>query len=258
MSIELPKDVRAQAVASIERWFRENTNEAIGNIQAAALLNFFIAEIAPSIYNQAVADSQTRKGVTNTRGPAKPSRSAIYELSNNPEVSVVVRVSATAAPSSYQGCLSPLEGEPGASVAQVQEGSPIPSDILCPCRSGLESSWGTTGSWSQRILTLPVPITGCSQGRFISRHHPRAGSGPVQQTGQIAASCDLSLIIRPHRRSYSRSTLVGCRRSNYCVRAKMGGQRDSAFHRIWTASQCQSTPQFEAVALALRRAGHRI
>ena len=60
MTIELSKDVRAQAIASIERWFKENTDEPIGNIQAAALLNFFIAEIAPSVYNQAIADAQQR------------------------------------------------------------------------------------------------------------------------------------------------------------------------------------------------------
>ena len=60
MNIELPKDARAQAVASIERWFRENADEPIGNIQAAALLNFLLAEIGPSIYNQAIADAQQR------------------------------------------------------------------------------------------------------------------------------------------------------------------------------------------------------
>lgn len=60
MSIELNKDVRAQAVASIERYFKENLDERIGNIQAAALLNFFVEEIGPSIYNQAVADVQER------------------------------------------------------------------------------------------------------------------------------------------------------------------------------------------------------
>ena len=60
MTIELSKDVRAQAIASIERWFNENADEPIGNIQAAALLNFFIAEIGPSIYNQAAVDAQQR------------------------------------------------------------------------------------------------------------------------------------------------------------------------------------------------------
>jgi uncharacterized protein (DUF2164 family) len=60
MNVELHKEARAQALASIERWFKENTDEPIGNIHAAALLNFFIAEIGPSIYNQAVADVQER------------------------------------------------------------------------------------------------------------------------------------------------------------------------------------------------------
>jgi uncharacterized protein (DUF2164 family) len=60
MKIELPKDVRTQAIASIERWFKENSDEAIGNIRAGALLNFFLAEIAPSVYNQAIADAQQR------------------------------------------------------------------------------------------------------------------------------------------------------------------------------------------------------
>lgn len=58
--IELGKEVRAQAVGSIERYFRENMEERIGNIQAAALLNFFLEEIAPSIYNKAIADAQER------------------------------------------------------------------------------------------------------------------------------------------------------------------------------------------------------
>jgi uncharacterized protein (DUF2164 family) len=60
MNIELPKEARAQALDSIERWFKENFDEPIGNIQAAALLNFFVAEIGPSIYNKAIADAQER------------------------------------------------------------------------------------------------------------------------------------------------------------------------------------------------------
>ena len=61
MTIELNKDVRATAVASIERYFRENFDDMkIGNIQAAALLHFFVEEIGPSLYNQAVADVQER------------------------------------------------------------------------------------------------------------------------------------------------------------------------------------------------------
>ncbi|MFZ4760175.1 MAG: DUF2164 domain-containing protein [Burkholderiaceae bacterium] len=60
MPIELPKDTRAQAIASIERWFRENRDEPIGNLAAGALLSFFLEEIGPTIYNRAVADVQER------------------------------------------------------------------------------------------------------------------------------------------------------------------------------------------------------
>lgn len=58
--IELTKDVRQQAVASIERYFLENMDEKIGNIAAAGLLGFFLEEIGPAIYNQAVRDVQER------------------------------------------------------------------------------------------------------------------------------------------------------------------------------------------------------
>ncbi len=60
MTIELDKETRAAAVASIERYHLENFDEKIGNIQAAALLHFFLEEIGPSIYNRAVADVQER------------------------------------------------------------------------------------------------------------------------------------------------------------------------------------------------------
>jgi uncharacterized protein (DUF2164 family) len=60
MPIELPKDARAQAISSLERWFREHMDEPIGNVAAGGLLGFFLEEIGPSIYNQAVADVQER------------------------------------------------------------------------------------------------------------------------------------------------------------------------------------------------------
>jgi uncharacterized protein (DUF2164 family) len=60
MTIELDKDARAEAIASIERYFRENMDEPIGNIAAAGLLGFLLEEIGPSIYNKAVADVQER------------------------------------------------------------------------------------------------------------------------------------------------------------------------------------------------------
>lgn len=60
MSIELNKEDRQQAIISIERYFRENMDEKIGNIAASGLLSFFLDEIGPSIYNKGVADAQER------------------------------------------------------------------------------------------------------------------------------------------------------------------------------------------------------
>jgi uncharacterized protein (DUF2164 family) len=60
MTIELHKDARAQAITSIERYFRENMEEEIGNVAAGGLLGYFLEEIGPLVYNQAVADMQER------------------------------------------------------------------------------------------------------------------------------------------------------------------------------------------------------
>jgi uncharacterized protein (DUF2164 family) len=60
VAIEIDKDARKEAIASIERYFKENMDEPIGNIAAGGLLGFFLEEIGPLIYNQAVADAQER------------------------------------------------------------------------------------------------------------------------------------------------------------------------------------------------------
>lgn len=60
MAIEIPKDARQQAIVSVERWCKENLDEPIGNVAAAGLLGFFLEEIGPLVYNQAVADVQER------------------------------------------------------------------------------------------------------------------------------------------------------------------------------------------------------
>lgn len=58
MTIKLEKETQKQAIDSIQRYFDLNLEERIGNLQAAALLDFFMAELGPSIYNQAVRDAQ--------------------------------------------------------------------------------------------------------------------------------------------------------------------------------------------------------
>jgi uncharacterized protein (DUF2164 family) len=60
MAIDIPKEARKEAIASIERYFRENMEEPIGNIAAGGLLSFFLEEVGPLVYNQAVADVQER------------------------------------------------------------------------------------------------------------------------------------------------------------------------------------------------------
>ena len=60
MPIELTKEDRQQAVASIERYFRENMEDKIGNIAASGLLSFFLEEVGPSIYNKGVMDAQEK------------------------------------------------------------------------------------------------------------------------------------------------------------------------------------------------------
>jgi uncharacterized protein (DUF2164 family) len=60
MTIELTKEDRQDAISSIERYFRENMEEKIGNIAASGLLGFILVEIGPSIYNKGVADAQER------------------------------------------------------------------------------------------------------------------------------------------------------------------------------------------------------
>ena len=59
-TIDLTKQVRADAIASIQRYFEENMPEPIGDMPAGLLLNFFIEEIGPTIYNRGVADAQAR------------------------------------------------------------------------------------------------------------------------------------------------------------------------------------------------------
>lgn len=58
--IEISKQVRAQAIASIQRYFEENLSDPIGELPAGLLLNFFLEEIGPLLYNCAIADAQAR------------------------------------------------------------------------------------------------------------------------------------------------------------------------------------------------------
>ena len=63
MRLELSKEARADAIASIQQYFERNLPDAIGELPAGLLLNFFLEEIGPAIYNKAIADAQARLSV---------------------------------------------------------------------------------------------------------------------------------------------------------------------------------------------------
>jgi uncharacterized protein (DUF2164 family) len=59
MTITLSDDARKQSIASIKRYFREELDQDIGELKSGLILEFFLKEVAPTIYNGAIADAQT-------------------------------------------------------------------------------------------------------------------------------------------------------------------------------------------------------
>lgn len=60
MTIKLKAEAQARFIASIKRFFTENLDDDIGDLKASLLLDFVMQEMGPTLYNQAVADAQTR------------------------------------------------------------------------------------------------------------------------------------------------------------------------------------------------------
>ena len=58
MTIEVSKQVRAEAIASLKKYFEEHMPQPLGDLPAGLLLNFIFEEIGPVIYNHAIADAQ--------------------------------------------------------------------------------------------------------------------------------------------------------------------------------------------------------
>ena len=63
-TIELTKPARAEAIASLRRYFDENLADKLsaplGELPAGLLLNYILEEIGPAVYNRAIADAQAR------------------------------------------------------------------------------------------------------------------------------------------------------------------------------------------------------
>lgn len=58
MSIELEKDALARAVKAVQRYFEEKRDQELGNLEARFLVDFFLEQVGPTIYNQAIKDAQ--------------------------------------------------------------------------------------------------------------------------------------------------------------------------------------------------------
>ena len=58
MTLKLADDTEKRLLESIKRFFDEEMDEPVGDLKATRVLDFFVREIAPSVYNQAIADAQ--------------------------------------------------------------------------------------------------------------------------------------------------------------------------------------------------------
>jgi uncharacterized protein (DUF2164 family) len=57
MAIRLQPETRERAIDSIRQYFDDELDQEIGDLKAGLLLDYFLAEIGPSVYNRAVADA---------------------------------------------------------------------------------------------------------------------------------------------------------------------------------------------------------
>lgn len=57
-AITIPDHARKQAIASIRQYFAEEMSEEIGDLKAALVLDYFLAEIGPVVYNEAITEAR--------------------------------------------------------------------------------------------------------------------------------------------------------------------------------------------------------
>jgi uncharacterized protein (DUF2164 family) len=58
MAIELTPQEIADIIPSLQRYFREERDEELGELQAKLLLGYLMKEIAPLTYNRGVRDAE--------------------------------------------------------------------------------------------------------------------------------------------------------------------------------------------------------
>jgi uncharacterized protein (DUF2164 family) len=58
MAIKLDPQTEAHLLASIRHFFVDELDDDIGDLKARLVLDYFVREVGPSVYNQAIADAQ--------------------------------------------------------------------------------------------------------------------------------------------------------------------------------------------------------
>lgn len=58
-SLTIPDDARKQAMASIRQYFANELGQEIGDLKASLVLDYFLVELGPAVYNTAIADAKT-------------------------------------------------------------------------------------------------------------------------------------------------------------------------------------------------------
>ena len=58
MRIDLTDDRRERMIRSVTKYFEENFDEPLSTFRAEQLLEFFVKELGPPVYNQAIQDAR--------------------------------------------------------------------------------------------------------------------------------------------------------------------------------------------------------
>ena len=58
MAITIPNESKKTLLASIKRYVAEHLERDIGDLKANMLLDYFLKEIGPTVYNQAITDAR--------------------------------------------------------------------------------------------------------------------------------------------------------------------------------------------------------
>jgi uncharacterized protein (DUF2164 family) len=58
MPIELDPETTKKLTASIQQFVADELDQDIGDLRAGTVLEYFLKEIGPAVYNQAIADAQ--------------------------------------------------------------------------------------------------------------------------------------------------------------------------------------------------------